>query len=74
MPSRKIEPHEYLGQVALTEDGAILPPALVARMLEELTPAEMDELMAYAPELDSFVLRASEWLIRRFKLELRKRQ
>jgi hypothetical protein len=69
-----IEPNEYLGRIPLTEDGPILPPELVARMLEELTDAEMDELEAFAPDLDSFVLRASEWLTRRFDLQFRKRQ
>ena len=69
-----IEPNEYLGQIPVTEDGPILPPELVARMLEELTPAETEELLAYAPEQESFVVRASEWLTRRFDLQFRKRQ
>jgi len=69
-----IEPNEYLGKIPLTEDGPILPPELVARMLEELTPAEVEELLAYSPETESFAVRASEWLTRRFNLQFRKRQ
>lgn len=70
-----IEPHEYLGRIPLTEDGPILPPELVARMLDDLTPEEGLELSAYAgDDPETFPIRVSEWLTRRFNLQLRKRQ
>jgi hypothetical protein len=70
-----LDPHEYIGQVVLTEHGPALTPGAVLRLLDELSDEEAAALLAYAAgEDDDFPLRATAWLIQHFNLELRPRQ
>ena len=46
----------------------ILDPITIARLIDPLSPAEMDELLAFTAGYEdrAFCARTSEWLIRRF--------